>query len=64
MVVSINTRQAYSEIDEFLRLLSNEQRNKIPKKLRELFNQERDKEYIKRIDPTIPIKEQNLKEET
>ena len=64
MVVSINTRQAYSEIDEFLRLLSNEQRNKIPQKLRELFNQERDKEYIKRIDPTIPIKEQNLKEET
>lgn len=36
----------------------------MPQKLRELFNQERDKAYIKRIDTTIPIKEQNLKEQT
>ena len=64
MGISINTRQAYSEIDEFLRLLSVEQRNKVPQKLRELFKQEKDKEYIKRIDSLIPIKEQNLKEET
>ena len=64
MNISINTRQAYSEIDEFLGLLSIEQRNKVPQKLRELFKRERDKEYIKRIDSTIPIKEQNLKEET
>ena len=35
MSVSIKTRQAYSEIDEFLELLSEEQRNEIPKKLRE-----------------------------
>ena len=33
MGVSINTRQAYSEVDEFLGLISNEHRNKIPKKL-------------------------------
>ena len=64
MEVSTNTRQAYSEIDEFLGLLSSEKRNKVPQKLRELFKRERDKEYIKRIDTTIPIKEQNLKEET
>ena len=32
------TRQAYSEIDEFLGLLSEEQRNEIPKKLRDFFN--------------------------
>lgn len=31
MGVLINTRKAYSEIDEFLGLLSEEQRNKIPK---------------------------------
>ncbi|MBE5805120.1 MAG: hypothetical protein E7313_00100 [Clostridiales bacterium] len=42
MGVSINTRQAYSEIDEFLGLLSSEQRNKVPQKLRELFIQEKD----------------------
>ena len=64
MSVSIKTRQAYSEIDEFLGLLSEEQRNEIPKKLRELFKEEKDKEYFKNIDTNIPIKDQNLKEET
>lgn len=64
MDISINTRQAYSEIDEFLKLLSIEKRNKVPQKLRELFEQEKDSNYIKVIDPIIPIKEQNLKEET
>ena len=64
MGTSINTRQAYSEIDEFLGLLSIEQRNEIPQKLRELFAQEKDSNYKKGINLTIPIKEQNLKEET
>lgn len=64
MNVSLNTRQAYSEIDEFLGLLSEEQRNEIPKKLREFFKEEKDKEYVKNIDTNIPIKDQNLKEET
>ena len=58
------TRQAYSEMDEFLGLLSEEQRNEIPKNLRDFFNKEKDKEYFKNIDKNIPIKEQNLKEET
>ena len=43
MSVSIKTRQAYSEIDEFLGLLTEEQRNEIPKKLREFFKEEKDK---------------------
>ena len=64
MGVSINTRQAYSEIDEFLGLLSDEQRNKIPKKLREFFKEEKDQEYKKGINPNIAIKNQDLKEET
>ena len=64
MGISINTRQAYSEIDEFLGLLSIEQRNEIPQKLRQLFSQEKDRNYKKEINLTIPIKEQNLKEET
>lgn len=64
MNVSLNTRQAYSEIDEFSGLLTEEQRNEIPKKLREFFKEEKDKEYIKSINPSIPIKEQSLKEET
>lgn len=64
MELSRNTRQVYSEVDEFLRLLSNEQRNKVPEKLRELFFQKKDSDYKKEIDATIPIKDQNLKEET
>ena len=64
MGVSINTRQAYSEIDEFLGLLSSEQRNKVPQKLRELFTQEKDINYKKGINPELPIKDQNLREET
>lgn len=64
MVLSMNTRQAYSEIDEFLELLNEEQRNKIPKKLRDFFKAEKDNKYYKKIDTNIPIKVQNLKEET
>ena len=64
MGVSINTRKAYSEIDEFLGLLTDEQRNKIPQKLREFFKEEKDTTYIKGINPEVPIKNQDLKEET
>ena len=64
MGVSINIRQAYSEIDEFLGLLSEEQRNEVPQKLREFFKEEKDQEYFKNIDKYISIKDQNLKEET
>lgn len=64
MELSINTRQAYSEVDEFLELLSNEQRSKIPQKLRNFFTEEKDQSYKKEINTKIPIKEQNLKEET
>ena len=64
MSVSIKTRQAYSEIDEFLGLWSEEKRKEITKKLREMYKKEKDTEYIKNIDRNIPIEEQNLKEET
>ena len=64
MELSINTRQAYSEVDELLNLITEEERNKIPKKLRDFFREEKDVTYIKNISCDIPIKEQNLKEET
>ena len=64
MEISKNIRQTYSEIDEFLKLLTYEQRNKIPQKLRDFFSEEKDSNYIKGIDPKHPIKNQNLKEET
>lgn len=64
MSISITTKQAYSEIDEFLELLTSEEKNKIPKKLRDFFKMNKDKYYTKNINPNIPIKEQELKEET
>lgn len=64
MIVSTNTRKAYSEIDEFLELLDEPERNKVPEKLRKLFKEEKNNEYTKNINPNIPIKEQGLKEET
>ncbi|MBQ2835245.1 MAG: hypothetical protein IJE68_00180 [Clostridia bacterium] len=64
MNISINTRQAYTEIDNFIELLDNYNKNKIPLKLREFFKQEKDNNYVKNIDANLPIKEQNLKEET
>lgn len=63
-MLSENTRQAYTEIDNFIELLDEYNRNKVPKKLREFFKREKDTTYIKVINPNIPIKDQNLKEET
>ena len=64
MSIMIKTRQAYSEIDEFLRLIGEEQQNEIPEKLREFFKDNKDPEYHKNIDKDVPIKDQNLLKET
>lgn len=64
MSVSLITRQAYSEVDEFLELLPEKERNIVPEKLRNFFKKEKDRYYQKGIMLNIPIKEQNLKEET
>lgn len=64
MEISQTQRQAYSEIDEFLDLITEEERNQIPLKLREFFKKEKDQEYHKGINSNIPIKDQNLKSET
>lgn len=64
MSVSLKTRQAYAEVDEFLNLLSENRRNMIPEKLRRVFKDEKDINYIKNINPNISIKEQELQQET
>ena len=63
-MLSVSTRQAYTEIYNFIELLDEYNRNKVPKKLREFFKREKDNTYTKTINPNTPIKEQNLKEET
>lgn len=64
MNIPMKTRQAYSEVDEFIELLSIEHKNMLPLKLREFFKEEKDENYKKGINPNIPIKNQELKEET
>lgn len=63
-MISINTRQAYTEVDNFLKLIDEEDKNKVPNKLREIFKKEKDHNYEKFIDINKAISEQNLKEET
>lgn len=63
-MLSVNTRQAYAEIDSFIDLLDEYNKNKIPEKLREYFKNEKDKKYIKKINPNQSIQSQNLKKET
>ena len=64
MSIDITTRQAYSEVDEFIELLDDYEKYKIPEKLRNFFKKEKDPQYYKGLNPNIPIKEQGLKEET
>lgn len=64
MNISLETRQAYAEIDNFIELLDEYHKNKIPQKLREYYKKEKDHKYIKIIYSNKPVKEQNLKKQT
>ena len=64
MSVSIQTRRAWSEIDSLMEVLDEKTKNKIPLKLRNFFKEEKDASYVKKIDVTRPISEQNLLSET
>lgn len=64
MEVSLKTRETYAELDEFIELLDDSDKNKIPNSVRDFFKNEKDKNYKKHIDRNTPIDKQNLKEET
>ena len=64
MEISQSQREAYSEIDEFLELITEEEKNQIPQKLRDFFKREKANGYHKGINLNVPIKDQNLKSET
>ena len=59
-----NSSLAYSEVYEILKLIEDEYVNRIPKKIMDFFEEERNKEYKPIIDVNIPLDEQNLKRET
>lgn len=64
MSISIEKRQSYSEVLEFVYLLDKEYISKIPKKLLNYFEANKDKSYTKNINPWEPIENQNLKKDT
>ena len=64
MEAASSTRKAYAEIDAFIELLDDYYKQKLPVELREFFKKEKDSTYVKSINPSIPIKNQNLSKET
>ena len=64
MIISINTREAYAEVDNLIECLDLYDKNKIPESIRKYFKKEKSKNYNKIIDANQPIKNQNLKDET
>ena len=62
--MSENINKAYSEIDEILQLLQSDFVDKVPLKIRNIFREQKDKEYIVKINPNIPLENQELLPET
>lgn len=59
-----NYSKAYKEIVEILKYVPEESVNKIPKEMRDMFEEEMDKNYSFKIDTAKPFEEQELLEET
>lgn len=64
MIITNSLRKAYSEVDEIIELLPTDIKQKIPQDLLQIIKEEKDKEYIKNINPNVNIEEQDLLEET
>ena len=58
-----STMEAYAEIDTILNYMDESYINQIPLKVRNTFKELKSKTYIKDIDPSIPLENQNLKRE-
>lgn len=56
--------KAYAEVYEILKYIPLEQYNKIPKEVINVFKKRRDKTYKVRINPALPLENQNLQRKT
>lgn len=63
-MVTANEGIYYAEIYYILNYLGNEYIQKLPKKLRDVIDNTRDKEYKVSYDKTKPLSSQNFKQET
>ena len=59
-----NLSKAYAEVLLILSYMEQKYIDMIPKKLLELFNEEKDKNYQPKINPNISLAEQNLQRKT
>ena len=58
------TKEAFQEVYIILNNLKIEDKDKIPNTLIKFINENREKEYLKKIDMSKNLKDQNLKEKT
>lgn len=59
-----NIYKAYAEVDKILSFMDTTYMEKIPKKMRDLFRNEKLQDYEPNINPQIPLDEQNLQKKT
>ena len=59
-----NIYKAYAEVDKILSFMDTTYVEKIPKKMRDLFRNEKLQNYEPNIDPKISLDEQNLQKKT
>lgn len=59
-----DTKIAYAEVCEILSLMEKKYVNKIPKDLLNMFEEEKSKEYVPKIDTSKPLDKQDLQRET
>ena len=56
--------KAYAEVDKVLSYMENKYIEKIPKKMREIFKTEKLEGYNPKINPKVPLDEQNIQSKT
>ena len=59
-----NLLKAYSEVDKILSFMEIRDVEKVPKKMREMFKNEKLQDYEPNIDKNIPLEEQQLERKT
>ena len=59
-----NLSKAYAEVDKILSFMETKYVEKVPKKMREIFRNEKDSNYQPNINKNIPLAEQRLERKT
>ena len=62
-MVGVKDKRAFSEVNAFLEIIEEENKNKIPIKLRELIKEQKLDEYNPKYNPDIPMEDQNISKE-